>query len=516
MQRNLSDAMSPMLALYSWPIVSLFLLRKYQLTLAILLALLLGYMFLPSRFAIDFPLIPPIDKNVIPAMTVLGAVILMRSSINPAWRLPGLIPKSTLARCLMLLLILGPLGTVWANPEAIVTPSAVMRGLRPYDGFAITAAAASLILPVLIGRTFFARPDQHRLILIVLCCAACAYSVLALYEVRMSPQLNRMFYGFTSHGFSQHLRGDGFRPMLFMEHGLRVALFFAMALIATVGLWRMQWRAGQMAFAALWLFATLVLCKSLGAVIIAVLIIPMVLFLNIRLTLLAAAVIAMSVLTYPVLRGGGLVPVDKVTQFAASIDVQRAQSFNVRLENEDQLLARAQEKPIFGWGGFARERVRNEKGIDITIADGYWVIIIGQGGWARYIGEFGLMTLPMLFLFLRRREMNVTRDTAILSIMLAANMIDLIPNSGQTPITWLLAGALWGRLELGRHTGPEEGGNDSPDDPPDDPGRSKEAPPVYARDFGTPPPSPRRGKAAHPPQIRQLKRGLPHKGGRTL
>lgn len=497
--------MSPMLALYSWPIVSFFLLRRYQLTLGILLALILGYMFLPSRFAIDFPLIPPIDKNVVPALTVLIAVMLMSRQINLAGRLPGLIPKSTLARCLMLFLILGPLGTIWANPEAVVTPLTTMRALKPYDGFAMSATAASLILPVLLGRTFFARPEQQRLILLVLCIAACGYAFLALYEIRMSPQLNRMVYGFTSHGFSQHIRGDGFRPMLFMEHGLRVALFFAMALIAAVGLLRMKWRPGQMTFAVFWLFGTLVLCKSLGAVMISVLVIPIVFFLNIRLALLAAALIAMSVLTYPVLRGGGLVPVQAITNFAAGIDVQRAQSFIVRLENEDQLLERAQAKPLFGWGGFARERVRNEKGIDITIADGYWVIIIGQGGWVRYVGEFGLMTLPMLFLFLRRRELNVTRDTAVLSLILAANMIDLIPNSGQTPITWFITGALWGRLELGRYTGPEE---DDAEDPPDQPD-GKDGHPVYARDFGTRPQSRRTRQTRQTSSTRQIPRPTP-------
>ena len=496
-----------MLALYSWPVISFVLMRRYQLALGILLTLVLGYMFLPSRVAIDFPLVPPIDKNVVPALALIVMVILMGRRINPAWRLPGLLPKSNLARGLILLLIFGPIGTVFANSDAIVTPLEVKRALRLYDGFAMSAAAAFLILPVLLGRTFFARPETHRLILIVLCIAACAYAFLALYEVRMSPRINRMFYGFTSHGWRQHIRGDGFRPMIFMEHGLRVALFFAMATIAAVGLARMKWRVGQMVFAAFWLFGTLVLCKSLGALFIALLIIPLVLFLNIRLTILAAAIIAMLALTYPVLRGGGLVPVDGITNVASNIDAARAQSFGVRLKNEDQLLDRAQIKPIFGWGGFGRERVRNEKGIDVTIPDGYWIIIIGQGGWARYIGEFGLMTLPMLFLFLRRREMNITHDTAILSILLAANMIDLIPNSGQTPLTWLLVGALWGRLELGKNAipDPEDPGGGDPNGPDRTGGTSADRP-VYARDFGVKPPNRDRSQSVRQRSVSQRRR----------
>jgi hypothetical protein len=505
--------MSPLLALYTWPAISLLLLRRYQLTLAILLVLVAGYMFLPSRFAIDFPLVPPINKNVVPVLTVLVFVFAIRDRINPASRLPGLVPKSVLARCLILLLILGPLGTVWANQDAIVTPLEVKRALKPYDGFAMSANAAFLILPVLVGRTFFARPEQQRLILIVLCVAACAYAFLALYEVRMSPRINRMVYGFTSHAWSQHVRGDGFRPMLFMEHGLRVALFFAMALIATVGLARMNWRPGLMAVAAVWLLGTLVLCKSLGALIIALLVMPVVFFLNIRMMILAAAVIAMSVLAYPLLRGGGLVPVDRVSNWAASIDEARAESFGTRLRNEEQLLDRAQIKPLFGWGGFGRGRVRNEKGIDITIPDGYWIIIIGQGGWVRYVGEFGLMTLPMLFLFLRRRDLNITRDTAILSALLAANMIDLVPNSGQTPLTWLIAGALWGRLELGRYEetdNDDDGRGDPPDKTATDRGK-----PVYARSFNTTRAHRKRTAARPPPGRHRLGAGPGALRGRT-
>lgn len=139
----------------------------------------------------------------------------------------------------------------------------------------------------------------------------------------------------------------------------------------------------------------------------------------------------------------------------------------------------------------------------MTIADGYWVIIIGQGGWVRYIGEFGLMTLPMLFLFLRRRDLNISRETAVLSMLLAGNMIDLIPNSGQTPITWLIAGALWGRLELGRYTTTDvrDDNDDDPTSPPDGP-NSKDPKPVYARDFGAPSPARKPARSARGTQRR--------------
>ena len=49
--------------------------------------------------------------------------------------------------------------------------------------------------------------------------------------------------------------------------------------------------------------------------------------------------------------------------------------------------------------------------------------------------------------------------TVGLAMALTANLVDLIPNSGLSPVTWLLAGALCGRLEHQKVSGaarPEE------------------------------------------------------------
>ncbi|MEL6959403.1 MAG: hypothetical protein AAGL89_10675 [Pseudomonadota bacterium] len=435
-------------------------------------------MLLPVRYVIDFPLVPPMGKHALPALTVLAATLFFASLSRGTPQQPGMLPKNWIALGLLALLIFGAIGTAVTNTDRIVTPLEVKQGLRLYDGLSMGINYAILVLPILIGRKFFATPEAHRLILIVFCVAACLYAFLALYEIRMSPQLNRNIYGFTPHSWRQHVRGGGFRPMVFLEHGLRVSLFFALALIATLGLLRIGWKPGWMIAATGWLALTLALSKSLGAIMIALAVAPLVFLLSRRLLIGAAAAIAFTVLLFPMVRGSGVIPIDSVITLASSIDEDRARSFNTRLENEEILLERAAERPVFGWGGFGRSRVRNEKGIDIVIPDGYWVIIIGVGGWSRYVGEFGLMAVPMLLLFLQRRRVNVSRETAILSAILAANMIDLIPNSGQTPITWLIAGALWGRLE---NRGSSNDSADQSDESasPNDPKR-----PSYARDFG--------------------------------
>ena len=46
-----------------------------------------------------------------------------------------------------------------------------------------------------------------------------------LVEVRLSPQINTWIYGFFQHDFIQMMRYGGFRPIVFLPHGLWVAFF---------------------------------------------------------------------------------------------------------------------------------------------------------------------------------------------------------------------------------------------------------------------------------------------------
>ena len=108
------------------------------------------------------------------------------------------------------------------------------------------------------------------------------------------------------------------------------------------------------------------------------------------------------------------------------------------------LLARANQKPIAGWGSWGRNRVYDpETGRDLSVTDGLWVITIGSYGWFGYLAQFGLLTAPVLVL-LRRRDHSLTPATTGLAILTAAALIDLIPNATLTPVTWVVAGSLAG------------------------------------------------------------------------
>lgn len=268
----------------------------------------------------------------------------------------------------------------------------------------------------------------------------------------MSPQLNNMVYGFFPHSWIQHIRNGGYRPLVFLSHGLELGIFFAVCLIGTAGLLRVapKDKRPMLWLALAWLFGTLVLCKTLGALIIAVVLLPVILLLGIRTQLMVAAIFAGLVLLYPTTRSLDFFPTERLLSFAASVgSPDRVNSLDFRFINEDMLLEHANERPLFGWGTYGRNRVFDENGNDISVTDGAWVILFGVFGWVGYLARFGLLTIPILLLMLRRRD-DLHPASAALCVALAANLLDLLPNAGLTPITWLMAGAVVGRLELGR------------------------------------------------------------------
>ncbi len=94
-------------------------------------------------------------------------------------------------------------------------------------------------IPYAMGRAYFRDWGSLRELAIGVFIGGVAYLPFVWYEIRMSPQLHTMLYGFFQHTFGQHLRYGGFRPIVFMQHGLMVGLWMAAASLAGLWLWRM-------------------------------------------------------------------------------------------------------------------------------------------------------------------------------------------------------------------------------------------------------------------------------------
>jgi hypothetical protein len=457
----------PMLALFAWPVVVLILFSRYSLQVALCAAVIGGYLLLPQKTFINLPMLPTLDKYSIPIFAAALALILFHKKMDVATfvskqALPGFLPRNQLIQALIALLFVSTCLTVFTNTDRLVYGPQVFAGLRPYDGLSALQSAFVALLPLLLARKYLSSPGGHKVLLVALCVSAFIYAFPALYEIRMSPQLHADIYGFRASSWIMSKRGGGFRPVVFLNHGLWLGIFMSCGVLAAFTCSKLfAQRRGLLLGIGFFLLFTLSLSKTLGAFGITLLLLPVVLFLSVRLQLIFAAAIAGAILLYPMLRGADLVPTQQVVDLAERIDPMRAGSLRFRLNNEDILLEKASQRPLAGWGGWSRARVYNEDGRDISVTDGIWVIIIGERGWLGYIARFGLLCVPIILLALRARKHQVTLVTSALALVLAANLIDLIPNATLTPITWLLAGALVGRLEPQREDQQQDAAEDT-------------------------------------------------------
>lgn len=459
------------LVLFGWPLVVFFLFKRFELPQALCFSLVFGYLLVPQIVGFDLPLFPPYDKELVVNLSAAAMCIIMgrmalrgqttRAGATSTSRLQRLIPSVPevpfvvrRGRILFWSLLAVMFGvtviTAMNNSEQLVRGTRFLSGLRPYDVLSINLALLIMITPFLLARRYLATPASHVVLLKIFVLGCLFYSLLALWEVRMSPQLNKQIYGFSPHNFRQSVRGDSYRPIVFMNHGLWLAILFAMSSIGAMALWREKLKSTEAAkwfLASIYLLVVLYLCSSLGALLILVLLLPLVFLFGPGMQLFLAASVSVVILLYPMLRGSDLVPTQAIYNAVAKIDAKRADSLLFRFDNEDELLAHANNKPLAGWGTWGRNRVFNEKGGDIAATDGYWVIVVGVYGWLGYIAQFGLMGIATVLLAMNRKRLQVTPATAGVAMVMAAAMIDLIPNATTSPILWMMAGALMGRYQ---------------------------------------------------------------------
>ncbi|MFV0491839.1 MAG: hypothetical protein ACK5M4_08470 [Pseudorhodobacter sp.] len=436
------------LMLLVWPFIALALFNRLPREKALIWSILGAYMLLPPVANFNLPGIPDIDKFTLASICALVLTLFVLGER------PGFLPTGIVGRILVVLFVVSPFATTLTNPESISMFAAYVPALRLYDSIAYISYQAIALIPFFLGRHILSKPEGPKALVQVLVTAGLVYSIPMMIEVRLSPQINVWVYGFFAHDFGQSMRGGGFRPMVFMPHGLWVAFFALMAAMSALVILRHTPAGGRAKALMIWLYLMLVLvfCRSTGPMTYAAALIPTILFIGRRWQILIAASFAIIVITYPALRGAQLIPLDAILELAYSYDVERHQSLAFRIRNEEILLDRAAEKPWFGWGGYGRNLILNPMTGEIeTIPDGQWIITLGSYGWMGYIAEFGLLTLPLLLLAREAMLQKTIRFSPYLSaiaLIYAANLVDLLPNATLIPFSWLMAGTILGHAEV--------------------------------------------------------------------
>ena len=267
----------------------------------------------------------------------------------------------------------------------------------------------------------------------------------------MSPQLHAQVYGFipyisiTNWGFI-----PGYRPNVFMGNGLLVGVFMACATIVTFWLWQSRAVRHILTLPTGWAFAilyvTTIFCKVLGAwslLHLAIVVLILVKYLRFRAAILAL-LLAPSI--YVIVRTTATWDAQLLVDAASQVHAERAGSIGFRLANENLLIKKALDRPMFGWGGFGRSRVRDEEsGRDISVTDGLWIIVIGQQGLFGLCAWLAAMGLPVLLLWRRvRSQMWRSREMAFLTALATVVCISALDNLFNASFSQVIALCLGG------------------------------------------------------------------------
>ncbi|HKU40013.1 MAG TPA: O-antigen ligase family protein, partial [Polyangiales bacterium] len=284
----------------------------------------------------------------------------------------------------------------------------------------------------------------------VLVIAGLIYTLPELYEIRMSPMLHENVYGFQPRtDWLQNIRMGGYRPTVFMGHGLVVGFFMFMCTTAAIALHK----AGRRVMAGLptgaivaYLFVLLVLCKAAAALIYGALAFCMIRFLRIKNQLRILMFFAVIVVSYPALRLTEVFPTKTLISMARTLGQERAESLQFRFDNEDMLVLKAEERPWFGWGGFGRERVYDpEIGKDLVIQDGHWIPLFGTHGTVGFVCYFVLMLLPVVHAWRKMKNIPIRSDRILLTalaLIVAICCVNELPNMNLPNLQFFLAGGL--------------------------------------------------------------------------
>ena len=440
----MGNALSYLVLVLAFPVgIGMFLVLRPPL--AAVVVFLSFTMFLPEKVALDAPGLPGIGKaEMISLACLFGLLLRGRRRMREARWFRG--PEA-----LVLLLLVGDAATVLTNQDPLDYGPTHLPGLGLNEVVSLFFNDFMwYAVPFFVARALITNARELKMLLTALVVAGAVYTPFLFIELMMSPQMHNWIYGFAQHAFDQTVRGGGYRPMVFMAHGLAVALLMAWSVMAALTLAKARRAVAGMPapVTALYNAGFLAACKSTGAFLYAAAAAPLLLFRPPRTIARVVALLGVLVVAYPALRAAAWFPTAALVDAATSISAERAQSLAFRFEMEELLSDRAAERPWFGWGRFGRNMVHDpESGRPVSVSDGHWIIAYGVKGMVGFAGIFLLIVWPLFGLRRRLARIEEPADRTLLcglAVIVATSAVDLIPNGMFTTLTVFLAGALFG------------------------------------------------------------------------
>jgi hypothetical protein len=335
--------------------------------------------------------------------------------------------------------------------------SSLLNGLGLYDGISGDIGTVfSWGIFFWAGRRYFGEPSSMRTLTKSLIIGGLLYVPFILYESRMGPVLTLQVYGFFAQSLSTQIRYGHYRPLVFMYHGLVVALWMALTTIISFWLWRTKGvtKIGRLPAALVCgvLAVSTALCRSSNSIVYLVLGIAAFFLFNRNHSPKSLKWFLIIIPIYMILRLSGVLNPSSIEKTIGKIfDTERTGSFMYRIWQEYSFGKRALLHPLFGWGRMGRawpiDLISGEA--DIAAIDSFWIMTLGIYGLLGLVSTYLAIGLgPWRVLAASGRHdghtanMPFVIDAVVLSLIVAIALIDSLMNSGPSPFIILCAGAL--------------------------------------------------------------------------
>ncbi|MEG4074117.1 O-antigen ligase domain-containing protein [Microcoleus sp. Pol14C2] len=421
------------LAMFGFIPVVFYLFVRFPAQRAVIISFVAAWLFLPQA-SYPIPSLPPYTKISAACYGILLGTLIYDTARLTSFK-PGWLDVPMVIYCLC------PIFSQVSNGGSPISPT--INQIVTWG------------LPYFLGRLYVGNLDGLRQLAIGIFAGGLAYIPFTLVEGVRGPILHQMIYGVNAFDdWGQARRLGGWRPVVFMQHGLMVGLWMMTAALIAVWLWQTgtlkKFMGRNIKTLAIILTIAFFLCRSTGAYslfVMALLVLYSAKFFRTSLPLLF--IIGYIVFYLYVAASGQFSSKDVIGFINQVFGEERAASLKFRFDNEEILGEKARQRFMFGWGDSGGNRVYNEYGDDVSVTDSLWIIAFGVNGAVGLVSLFSSLLLPVivfsLFKYPARTWSNPkVAPAATLGIALTMYVFDCVLNAMTNPIFALIAGGISG------------------------------------------------------------------------
>ncbi|MEG4319741.1 MULTISPECIES: O-antigen ligase domain-containing protein [unclassified Microcoleus] len=421
------------IVMFGWIPIVCYLFVRFPNQRAVIISFVVAWLFLPQT-SYPVPLLPPYNKISASCYAILIATIVYDTPRITTFK-PGWLDVPMVICCLC------PILSQVTNGGSPISPT--LNQIITWG------------LPYFLGRLYLGSLDGLRQLAIGIFAGGLAYIPFTLIEGVRGPILHQMVYGVNAfNDWSQARRLGGWRPVVFMQHGLMVGVWMMTAALIGVWLWQTgtlkKFQGRSIKTLAIVLTIAFFLCRSTGAYslfAIGLLILFSAKWFRTSLPLLF--VIGYIWFYLYVAASGQFSSKDVIAFMTQIFGEERASSLKFRFDMEEILGDKARQRFLFGWGDSGGNRVYDGYGKDISVTDSLWIITFGFNGIVGLASLFSSLLLPVVvfcvFKYPARTWSNPkVAPAAVLGVALTMYVFDCVLNAMTNPIFAVIAGGISG------------------------------------------------------------------------